>query len=181
MYKIAVIPGDGTGLEMVNEGLKVLAAAQDKFNFKIETADYDLGGERYMRTGEVLPESALEELKSFDAIFLGAIGHPDVKPGILEKGLLLRMRFELDLYINLRPVKPFPALQHRSKTKDRKISTLLLSGKTPKAFTPGPAVSYVKAPRRKLLCRSLLIRALVWNAACVTLLNTAETNEIAKN
>jgi len=117
LYKIAVIPGDGTGLEMVNEGLKVLAAAQDKFNFKLETTDYDLGGERYMRTGEVLPESALDELKSFDAIFLGAIGHPDVKPGILEKGLLLRMRFELDLYINLRPVKLFPGVSTPIKDK----------------------------------------------------------------
>jgi 3-isopropylmalate dehydrogenase len=117
LYKIAVIPGDGTGLEMVNEGLKVLAAAQDKFNFKLETADYDLGGERYMRTGEVLPDSAIEELRSFDAIFLGAIGHPDVKPGILEKGLLLRMRFELDLYINLRPVKLFPGVSTPIKDK----------------------------------------------------------------
>lgn len=120
MYKVAVIPGDGTGLEMVNEGLKVLAAVQDKFNFKLETADYDLGGERYMRTGEVLPESTIEELRSFDAIFLGAIGHPDVKPGILEKGLLLRMRFELDLYINLRPVKLFPGVSTPIKDKEPK-------------------------------------------------------------
>lgn len=120
MFKIAVIPGDGTGLEMVNEGLKVLTAAQGKFNFKLETVDYDLGGERYMRTGEVLPESAIEELRSFDAIFLGAIGHPDVKPGILEKGLLLRMRFELDLYINLRPVKLFPGVSTPIKDKEPK-------------------------------------------------------------
>ena len=117
MYKIAVIPGDGTGLEQVNEGLKVLRACQEKFNFKIETVDYDLGGERYMRTGEVLPESVLEELKSFDAIFLGAIGHPDVRPGILEKGLLLQLRFELDLYVNLRPVKLFPGVSTPLKDK----------------------------------------------------------------
>jgi 3-isopropylmalate dehydrogenase len=117
MYKIAVIPGDGTGPEMVNEGLKVLKAAQDKFGFKIENTDYDLGGERYKRSGEVLPESVLEELKQFDAIFLGAIGHPDVKPGILEKGLLLKMRFDLDLYINLRPVKLFPGVDTPLKDK----------------------------------------------------------------
>ena len=117
MYKIAVIPGDGTGLEMVNEGIKVLKAAEEKFKFKLELTDYDLGGERYKRTGEVLPESVLEELKTFDAIFLGAIGHPDVKPGILEKGLLLRMRFELDLYINLRPVKLFPGVATPIKDK----------------------------------------------------------------
>lgn len=117
MYKIAVLPGDGTGLEQVTEGLKVLKAAEDKFGFKLETTDYDLGGERYMRTGEVLPESVLEELKAFDAIFLGAIGHPDVKPGILEKGLLLKLRFDLDLYINLRPVKLFPGVNTPIKDK----------------------------------------------------------------
>lgn len=117
MYKIAVIPGDGTGPEMVSEGLKVLEAAQDKFGFKFAATHYDLGGERYKRTGEILPDSILEELKSFDAIFLGAIGHPDVKPGILEKGLLLRMRFELDLYINLRPVKLFPGVETPLKDK----------------------------------------------------------------
>ncbi|MDY6826372.1 MAG: 3-isopropylmalate dehydrogenase [Bacillota bacterium] len=110
MYKIAVIPGDGTGREQVNEGLKVLRAAENKFGFKLETVDYDLGGERYLRSGEILPDSVLEELTKFDAIFLGAIGHPDVKPGILETGLLLRLRFALDLYINLRPVKLYPGV-----------------------------------------------------------------------
>jgi len=117
LYKIAVIPGDGTGLEQVEAGLKVLEAAQGKYGFKMETVHFDLGGERYLRTGEVLPDSALEELKSFDAIYLGAIGHPDVKPGILEKGLLLRLRFELDLYINLRPVKLYPGVYTPIKGK----------------------------------------------------------------
>jgi 3-isopropylmalate dehydrogenase len=117
MYKIAVIPGDGTGLEQVTEGLKVLKAAQDKFRFSLETVTYDLGGERYMKTGDILPSGVLEELKSFDAIFLGAIGHPDVKPGILEKGLLLQLRFELDLYVNLRPVKLFPGVSTPLKEK----------------------------------------------------------------
>ncbi len=104
-YKIAVIGGDGTGPEVVNEGLKVLSAASQKFNFKYQTQAYDFGGERYLRTKEVLPASAVSELKTFDAIYLGAIGHPDVKPGILEKGILLRLRFDLDQYINLRPVE----------------------------------------------------------------------------
>jgi 3-isopropylmalate dehydrogenase len=117
MYKIAVLPGDGTGLEMVTEGLKVLEAVGEKFDFKLDKTDYDLGGERYMRTGDILPDSVIEELKAFDAIFLGAIGHPDVKPGILEKGLLLRLRFELDLYINLRPVKLFPGVSTPIKDK----------------------------------------------------------------
>ncbi len=117
MYKIAVLPGDGTGLEQVTEGLKVLRAAENKFGFKMETVHYDLGGERYLRSGEILPASVLEELKEFDAIFLGAIGHPDVKPGILEKGLLLQLRFQLDLYVNLRPVKLFPGVSTPLKDK----------------------------------------------------------------
>lgn len=117
MYKIAVIPGDGTGLEQVTEGIKVLNSAQQKFNFKMETVHYDLGGERYLRTGEILPDSVLEELKNFDAIYLGAIGHPDVKPGILERGLLLQLRFALDLFINLRPVKLFPGVSTPIKDK----------------------------------------------------------------
>jgi len=103
-YRIAVIPGDGTGPEVVREGLKVLEAAESKFGFKCETEEYDVGGERYLKTGEVLPDSVLEELKTFESIYLGAIGHPDVKPGILEKGILLNLRFALDQYINLRPV-----------------------------------------------------------------------------
>ena len=116
-YNIAAIPGDGTGPEVVREGRKVLSAAASKFGFKINYEEFDFGGERYLRTGEVLPESASEELKKFDSIFLGAIGHPDVKPGILEKGILLRLRFELDQYINLRPVKLYPGVATTLKDK----------------------------------------------------------------
>ncbi|MFH0732406.1 MAG: 3-isopropylmalate dehydrogenase [Candidatus Omnitrophota bacterium] len=108
MYKIAVIPGDGTGPEVVNEGLKVLKALSKKFNFKYETKTFDWGGDRYLKTKEVLPKDAIEQLKKFDVIYLGAIGHPDVKPGILEKGILLKTRFDLEQYINLRPVKLYP-------------------------------------------------------------------------
>ena len=104
-YNIAVIGGDGTGPEVVAEAVKVLDAASKKFDLKLNYTHYDLGGARYLRTGEALPDSVLEELKKFPAILLGAIGHPDVKPGILEKGILLRTRFELEQYINLRPVK----------------------------------------------------------------------------
>jgi 3-isopropylmalate dehydrogenase len=117
MYKIAVIPGDGTGPEVVQEGLKVLEAVAGKVGFKYETHTYDFGGERYLRTGEVLPESAVEELRGYDAIYLGAIGHPDVKPGILEKGILLALRFALDQYINLRPVKLYPGVETPLKDK----------------------------------------------------------------
>ena len=107
-YKIAVMGGDGTGPEVVNEGLKVLKALGQSLKINFEWIPYDLGGERYKKTGDILPDSALTELRKVDAIYLGAIGHPDVKPGILEKGLLLRLRFELDQYINLRPVKLYP-------------------------------------------------------------------------
>jgi 3-isopropylmalate dehydrogenase len=116
-YKIALVPGDGTGPEVVAEGVKVIKTAADQFGFKLEMTNYDLGGERYMRTGETLPDSVLEELRKFDAIYLGAIGHPDVKPGILEKGLLLNMRFSLDQYINLRPVKLYPGVDTPLKDK----------------------------------------------------------------
>jgi 3-isopropylmalate dehydrogenase len=111
LYKIGVMPGDGTGPEVVNEGLKVLAAAADKYDFKYELTNYDFGGDRYLKTGDTLPDSAIEEFKKQDAIFLGAIGHPDVKPGILEKGILLKARFALDQYINLRPVKLYPGVE----------------------------------------------------------------------
>ena len=83
MRKIAVIPGDGTGPEVVAEAVKVLASAAKRFGFKYETVTYDFGGERYQRTGEVLPDGAVDEMRKFHAILLGAIGHPDVQPGIL--------------------------------------------------------------------------------------------------
>jgi len=117
VYKIAVLPGDGTGPEVTVEAVKVLKAAADKFGFKTELTEFDFGGERYKRTGETLPDSGIEELRKFDSILLGAIGHPDVPPGILEKGILLKARFELDQYINLRPVKLFPGVETPLKDK----------------------------------------------------------------
>ncbi|MBU0534063.1 MAG: 3-isopropylmalate dehydrogenase [Candidatus Omnitrophica bacterium] len=104
-YKIAVIPGDGTGTEVINEGLKVLEATGKKFGFEYETKTFDFGGERYLKTGKTLDKQDIEELRQYSAIYLGAIGHPDVKPGILETGILLNLRFSLDQYINLRPIK----------------------------------------------------------------------------
>jgi 3-isopropylmalate dehydrogenase len=117
VYKIAVMPGDGTGPEVTAEAVKVLKAAAGKFGFKVELTEFDFGGERYKRTGETLPDSGVEELRQFDAILLGAIGHPDVAPGILEKGILLKARFELDQYINLRPVKLYPGVETPLKDK----------------------------------------------------------------
>ena len=116
-YNIAVLPGDGTGPEVVREAIKVLDAAATKYAFKLNYETYDYGGDRFLRTDEVLPENAADDLRKFDAILLGAIGHPDVKPGILEKGILLKLRFDLDQYINLRPVKLYPSVDTPLKDK----------------------------------------------------------------
>jgi len=109
--KIAVIGGDGTGPEVTGEALKILDAAATLHGFQYETKNFEFGGEYYLRTGETLPGGAVDELRQFDAIFLGAVGHPDVPPGVLEKGLLLELRFQLDQYINLRPVKLYPGVE----------------------------------------------------------------------
>ena len=116
-YRIGVVPGDGTGPEVVAEGLKVLKAVSEKTGISYDLVHYDFGGERYLKTGEILPDSAISEIGQMDAVFLGAIGHPDVKPGILEKGILLKLRFSLDLYINLRPVKLYPGVATPLKDK----------------------------------------------------------------
>lgn len=116
-YPIAVLGGDGTGPEVIREGIKVLKSASSKFGFKLDFTEFDFGGDRFLRTGEILPDSAITDFKKFNAIFLGAIGHPEVKPGILEKGILLKLRFELDQYINLRPIKLFPGVECPIKDK----------------------------------------------------------------
>lgn len=116
-YKIAVIPGDGVGPETIREGIKVLEAISEKFNIKFNFVYYDFGAERYLKTGEILPDSAIEEFKKMNAIYLGAVGDPRVEPGILEKGLLLKLRFSLDQYINLRPVKLYPGVWTPLKDK----------------------------------------------------------------
>jgi 3-isopropylmalate dehydrogenase len=109
-YRLAVIGGDGIGPEVTAEAEKVLAAAGRRFGFSLDTTHYDLGGHRYLTTGEVLPDAVLDELRGFDAILLGAIGTPDVPPGVLERGLLLKLRFAFDQYVNLRPVKLLPSV-----------------------------------------------------------------------
>jgi 3-isopropylmalate dehydrogenase len=119
-YNIGVIPGDGTGPEVLAEGIKVLNAVSDKLGFSLKYSYYDIGGERYLKTGEVLPDSILNEMKQHDALYLGAVGHPGVKPGILEKDILLKIRFELDQYINLRPVKLYEGVETPLKNKGPK-------------------------------------------------------------
>ncbi len=116
-YQIAVIPGDGIGPEVTREALKVLKAVAEKMEFKYRIVNYDFGAERYLKTRETVPESAIEELKQMDAIFLGAVGDPRVEPGILERGILLKIRFALDQYINLRPVKLYPGVWTPLKDK----------------------------------------------------------------
>jgi 3-isopropylmalate dehydrogenase len=117
VLKIAVIPGDGIGPEVLREGLKVLAAVARPTGLRYELTHYDFGGDRYLATGEVLPEGALEELRQFDAVYLGAVGHPEVPAGVLEKGLLLALRFGLDQYVNLRPIKLYPGVWTPIKDK----------------------------------------------------------------
>src|SRR5579871_1568415 len=107
-FKLAVVGGDGIGPEVTAEALKVLKAATPEVTW--ETTDYDLGARRYHRTGETLPDAVLEEIRGHDAILLGAVGDPSVPSGVLERGLLLRLRFELDHYVNLRPVRLYPGV-----------------------------------------------------------------------
>ena len=116
-YKIAVIPGDGTGPEVVVEGIKILETVACKCDFSIKFKHYSLGGEHYKKTGDILPDKVLDSISASDAIYLGAIGHPDVKPGILEKGILLKLRFHFDQYINLRPVKLYEGVDTPIKNK----------------------------------------------------------------
>ena len=116
-YKIAVVPGDGTGPEVVAEGIKVLNAVASKCNFCLAYSEQSIGGEQYLASGEILTDDQIEALAASDAVYLGAIGHPDVKPGILEKGILLKLRFEFDQYINLRPVKLYEGVDTPLKDK----------------------------------------------------------------
>lgn len=116
-HRVAVIPGDGIGPEVIREGLKVLRTAAERVGVELETVEFDLGAERYLKTGETLPDEVLEELRGFEAIYFGAIGDPRVPPGVLERGLLLKLRFSLDLYINLRPARLYPGLETPLKGK----------------------------------------------------------------
>lgn len=116
-YYISVIPGDGTGPEVVAEGIKVLETVADSCGFRLNFIHYELGGEHYKATGEILPDNILRSLATSNAIYLGAIGHPEVKPGILEKGILLNLRFYFDQYINLRPIKLYEGVETPLKDK----------------------------------------------------------------
>ena len=116
-YRIGVIPGDGTGSEVVAEGIKALKAVSKRCGIDFQFKEFPIGGELYLKSGTLLPHEVVDELKGMDAIYLGAIGHPEVKAGILEREILLKMRFELDLYINLRPVSLYPGVDTPLKGK----------------------------------------------------------------
>ena len=147
MHNIALIPGDGTGPEVTAEALKVLEAAAQVGGFTYDTTTLDFGGERYLRTGETLPDGAIDDLRQFDAIFLGAIGHPDVLPGILEKNILLRIRFELDQYINLRPVKLYPNVETPLAGKGPEdIDFIIVRENTEGIYTGMGGVQYAGTP-----------------------------------
>lgn len=117
VYEIAVIPGDGTGPEVVAEGIKILETVATKCDFSLKFTNYGIGGEHYKKTGDILPDKVLESIAASDAIYLGAIGHPDVQAGILEKGIILKLRFHFDQYINLRPVKLYKGVYTPIKNK----------------------------------------------------------------
>jgi 3-isopropylmalate dehydrogenase len=116
-YEISALPGDGIGPEVLDQGIKVLEAAGDKFNINFNWKFHPYGAEHYLKTGEILPDSAMEEMEKTRAIYLGAVGDPRVKPGILEKELLLKLRFYLDQYVNLRPIKLYPGVNCPLKDK----------------------------------------------------------------
>lgn len=157
-YKLGIIPGDGTGPEVTVEAVKVLQAAADKFGFKVDLTEYDFGGERYKRTGEVLPDSAIEEFRQFDSILLGAIGHPDVKPGILEKGILLKTRFALDQYINLRPVRLYPRVETPLKDKGpAEVDYVVVRENTGGIYTGTGGLSMVGTPNE------VAVQSMVYN------------------
>ena len=137
-YKIPVIGGDGIGPEIVAEGQKVLEAAADKYNFSLEWIDYSIGAEHYLKTGELISEETLKELSGYRAIYLGAIGDPRVRPGVLEKGVLLTMRFYLDQYINLRPVRLLEGVWTPLKDKTPKdIDFVVVRENTEGLYTGG--------------------------------------------
>jgi 3-isopropylmalate dehydrogenase len=136
-YRIAVIPGDGTGPEVVAEGIKALNALGPKCDLQFEFVSVDLGGDAYLKDGTLLPDTVIQDLQSTDAIYLGAIGHPDVKPGILEREILLRLRFELDLYINLRPVVLLPGAYTPIKDKKPEDIDFLVVRENTEGFYAG--------------------------------------------
>ncbi len=153
--RIAVIGGDGTGPEVVAEGLKALKAVSEKLSFQYSLKHFDISGDRYLAAGgdpnrqtiPVIHDDEIAELRSFDAIYLGAVGHPKIAPGILEKGVLLRLRFELDQYINLRPVRLYPGVETPlANKKPDDINFIVVRENTEGIYTGMGGVQYKGTP-----------------------------------
>jgi 3-isopropylmalate dehydrogenase len=157
-YRIAVIGGDGTGPEVTAEGVKVLQAISQLEGFKCELTPFDFGGERYLKTGQIISDEEIEGLKKFDAVLLGAVGHPGVAPGILEKGLLLKLRFQLDQYINLRPVKLYPGVETPlANRKPDDIDFAIIRENTEGLYTGMGGVAYKDTPNEvatQIMCNT---------------------------
>ncbi len=158
-HRVAVVGGDGIGPEVTAQALKVLGAAADRFGFTVSTQDYDLGGRRWLATGEVLPDAVLEELRGVDAILLGAVGTPEVPPGVLERGLLLRLRFAFDQYVNLRPVRLLPGVTSpiAGLTPDR-CDLVVVRENTEGAYVGAGGVVYAGTPAEVATQESLNTR-----------------------
>jgi 3-isopropylmalate dehydrogenase len=157
--QIALIPGDGVGPEVTAEAVKALRVAATRFDFHVDTTTYDLGGERYLRTGEVLPDPVLDELREHDAVLLGAVGTPEVPPGVLERGLLLRLRFEFDQYVNHRPVRLLPGV--RSPVADltpQRCDFVVVRENTEGAYAGAGGFLYKGTPREIATQESLNTR-----------------------
>src|SRR5674476_1261691 len=170
VLNIAVIGGDGIGPEVVAEGLKVLSAVTASSRVKVAITDYDLGARRWLATGETLPDSALAEIRGHDAILLGAVGDPGVPSGVLERGLLLKLRFALDQYVNLRPVRLYPGVQS-PLALDRvapMASTSSSCVKVPRARTSATVARCGSARRQRSPPRSASTPALASSASCAT-------------
>ena len=167
-HRVAVVPGDGTGPEVVAEAVRAVDRAAEVFGFEVDYSHHDIGGERYLRTGETLTGADLEALSNVDAVLFGAIGHPKVAPGILEQEIMLRIRRELDLYINLRPIRLHPGSSVRSVTSSPRISTWSWSGRTAKVSTWGPASSPPRGRHSKWPSSNRSTVASVWRGASGT-------------
>ena len=158
--KIGVIAGDGVGPEVVREGLALLDDVAGLDGLRPELVEFDLGGERYLKTGEVLPESALEDLRKCDAIYLGAVGHPGVAPGVLEKGILLRLRFAFHQYINLRPIKLFPGVETPIKGKGpEQIDMVVVRENNEDLYVGAGGFTYKGTPEEVAIQTSINTRA----------------------
>ncbi|WP_456475084.1 isocitrate/isopropylmalate dehydrogenase family protein [Candidatus Pyrohabitans sp.] len=151
MYRIAVIPGDGIGPEVMQEGIKVLEAAGEVTGADFEWIRYPFGAEHYLATGEVLPEDALKEISGCDAIYLAAVGDPRVKPGILEQGILLKLRFYFDQYVNLRPVKLYPGIPTPLKDKKPEDINFFVVRENTEDFYVGVGARVTSAKQREEL------------------------------